>query len=230
MSNIHHLAEGATADPEEVATGVFKHRDGNWGFRAETEGRGKRRQIKRVGYPTKMAAYRARIAFMGGNPQAANLSDLTVSEWFIARLQVIRETLRPTTASNYKFAFDRINAHVGDVALTDLSEDLIRDMYRKMALRYSTDTIATTHGRLRATLRAAVKENQVSRCAADNVSPPAGLPTRPRRTWDFEQLKIFANYVSTERDSAMWLAWITTGVRRGELCGLLWPKVSFEAR
>jgi integrase len=213
---------------EEVAQGVFKHREGNWGFRADEDRRGKRRQVKRVGYPSKMAASRARHAFLGGNPAAAKLSDLTVSEWFTIRLRVIRETLRPTTASNYKFAFDRINQHVGEVALADLTEELVREMYRKMALHYSTDTISTTHGRLRAALRAAVKENYVSRCVADNVTPPAGQPTRARRTWDFQQLQTFSNHVVGQRDSAMWITWITTGLRRGEMCGLMWSKVSFD--
>lgn len=34
------------------------------------DGGGRRRQIKRVGYSTRQAAARARIAFLGGNPQA----------------------------------------------------------------------------------------------------------------------------------------------------------------
>lgn len=229
MHQIQRSGEPPNADSDEVATGIFKHRDGNWGFRADVDGRGKRRQIKRVGFPTRQAAARARIAFLGGDPQALRLSDLTVSEWFDSRLRVIRETLRPTTASNYKFAFDRINGYIGDVPLSDLSEDVIREMYRKMATRYSSDTIATTHGRLRAALRAAVREHQVVRCAADNVTPPSGLPTRPRRTWNFQQLQDFSAYVADQRDSAMWLAWITTGLRRGEMCGLMWRKVSLEA-
>jgi integrase len=113
--------------------------------------------------------------------------------------------------------------------LCDLNEEMLRDMYRNMALRYSSDTIATTHGRLRAALRAAVKENQVARCPADNVTPPAGLPTRARRTWNFQQLQVFSNHVASRRDSAMWLAWITTGLRRGEMCGLMWRNVSLDA-
>jgi integrase len=215
------------ADNTEVAAGVFKHREGNWGFRGNVPGGGGR-QFKRVGYSTMAAAYSARIAFMSGRSEPAEFADILLRDWFDSWLQVIRETLRPTTASNYKFAFDRITAYLGDVRLGDLNEDMLRAMYRKMAVRYSTETIATTHGRLRATLRAAVKEHRIPRCVADNVTPPAGMPTRARRTWTFQQLQVFSAYVADQRDSAMWLTWITTGLRRGEMCGLLWPKVAFD--
>ena len=228
MPNIRTPGTAEIAESSEVATGVFKHREGNWGFRGNVPN-GDGRQFKRVGYPTMAAAYSARIAFVAGRAEPAESSDMLLRDWFDSWLRVVRETLRPTTASNYKFAFDRIIAHLGDVTLGDLNEDMLRDMYRKMALQYSSQTIATTHGRLRATLRAAVKENRISRCVADNVTPPAGQPTRARRTWNFQQLKVFSNHVLDQRDSAMWVTWITTGLRRGEICGLMWPKVSFDA-
>jgi integrase len=175
------------------------------------------------------AAYNARIQYLAGKSNPAPDQPLLVSEWFAVQLEVVRETRRATTASNYKFAFDRIEPYLGEVTLQDLTEDLLRDMYRKMALKYTSDTLASTHGRLRAALRAAVRERKIERCVADNVTPPPGLPSRPRRTWAFEQLATFSRYVGEQRDKAMWLAWITTGLRRGEMCGLMWSKVSFAA-
>ena len=230
MTDIYRSGDPLTAESEDMATGVFKHREGNWGFRANVPG-GRGKQIKRVGFGNMAAAYSARASYIGGGVDIGDAtSSLTLSQWFGFRLEVLRETLRPTTASNYKFAFDRINFYLGDVSLSELNEDLIRGMYRKMSARYTTETIASTHGRLRATLRAAVREHRVARCAADNVSPPMGLPSRPRKTWDFDELLAFSRYVSSQRDSAMWTAWITMGTRRGEMCGLRWPKVALDAR
>lgn len=209
-----------------MATGIFKYHNGNWGFRANKPG-SKGKQTRRQGYPTMLAAYAARIKFLNDGHMVSG-TDLTVAEWFARRLEVVRETLRPTTAANYRFAFDRMVPYIGEVRLRDLDEEMIRSMYRSMAPRYTTDSLTTTHGRLRAALRAAVRENRIIRCPADNVTPPPGLPRRQKKTWSFEQLVTFSNHVSTQRDRAMWLTWITVGARRGEMCGLYWPKVSFD--
>lgn len=218
-------------DHEVMPTGVFRHTDGSWGFRADASGgRKKRKQLKRVGFSSMAAARNARTAFVAGKLGTGRLETITVSEWFDEHLVVISETRRGTTAANYKFAFDRINKYIGDVVLNELDEATIRSMYRQMAAKYKTATLQTDHGRLRAALRAAVREGRTTRCAADNVIPPAGLPTRSRRTWDFQQLQIFTRFVSTERDAAMWTAWVTTGVRRGEVCGLRWSRLNLDAR
>jgi integrase len=218
-------------DHEGMPTGVFRHTDGSWGFRADaTGGRKKRRQIKRVGFNSMAAARNARTAFAAGKLGTGRIETITVSEWFDEHLVVVTETRRGTTAANYKFAFDRINNYIGDVVLSELDEATIRSMYRKMATKYKTATLQTDHGRLRAALRAAVREGRTTRCAADNVTPPPGLPTRKRRTWDFRQLQTFTRAISTERDAAMWTTWVTTGVRRGEICGLRWSKLDLDAR
>lgn len=174
------------------------------------------------------AARNARIAFLAGRLGTGKIETITVGEWFEEHLAVIAETRRPTTSSNYRFAFERMNPYIGDVMLSELDEQSIRDMYRQMAKKYMTATLQTDHGRLRAALRAAVREVRAPRCAADNVVPPQELPKRARRTWTFDQLRTFSAHVASERDAAMWTCWITMGARRGEMCGLRWPKVDLD--
>ncbi|GAA1878316.1 tyrosine-type recombinase/integrase [Lapillicoccus jejuensis] len=227
MGKINGSEGWSNADAEDMATGVFKHREGNWGFRANVPG-GAGQQVKRVGFATMLAAYAARARYIGGEHDLRKGSQISVDEWFASRLMVIRETRRATTAANYRYAFDRMSPYIGELSLADLDEESLRAMYRKMATRYTNDTLTTTHGRLRAALRAAVRERKIDRCVTDSVSPPPGLRGRVKRTWTFEQLLTFTRHVSTHRDRAMWLLWVTTGVRRGEICGLYWPKVLLD--
>lgn len=70
-------------DYEVMPTGVFRHTDGSWGFRADASGgRKKRKQLKRVGFSSMAAARNARSAFVAGKLGTGRIETITVSEWF----------------------------------------------------------------------------------------------------------------------------------------------------
>ena len=211
------------ADTESVIPGIFKRREGNYGFRANVAG-GKGKQTKVSGFPTQAAAYRARIAYLGGQEIR---SGETVAIWFdeFMRSRVLRET----TYANYRYTFSLLEPSLGDVALTDLAEADLRRAYAGLvSAGFSTSTIRSAHDRLKTALKMAVREAKVARNCAENVLPPKGKDAKATDIWTFDQLQCFARYVSAERDRAMWGIWMTTGLRRGELCGLKWSKVNFE--
>lgn len=228
MSKNNHSEFFVTAEQSDMAVGVFKQSNGEWGFRANVPG-GKGKQVRTRGFPTMLAAYTARIKFLNdGIVMSPSSRGLTVAEWFARHLEVVRETLRPTTAENYQYAYERMTPYIGGFLLRDLNEDAIRFMYRDMAKTSATETLKTIHGRLKATLRSAVRERHMSVCPADNVTPPPGLPKRRKKTWSFEELMAFTAHVHGQRDRALWQAWVTTGARRGEMCGLTWNKIDWR--
>lgn len=213
------------ADTESVIQGVFKDGD-QYGFRANVPG-GKGRQVRRRGFPTQEAAYRARFRFLSGvDPK---ISGGSVAGWFEEFLTAKETEVEPTTLSGYRYCLDLITPHLSDVMLYELTETHLRQAYRQLITSHSTGTIETVHWRVRTALRQAVREGRLLRCPADNVTAPKGKsPRKKMNTWTFVQLMKFAQYTSTQRDAALWSFWITTGLRRGELCGLQWPKVDLD--
>ena len=55
------------------------------------------------------------------------------------------------------------------------------------------------------------------------------LTTKEMEVWSPEQLSAFLEHVATDRMAALWRLAATTGMRRGELLGLRWADVDFEA-
>lgn len=212
-------------DVNSMIPGIFK--DGNkYGFRANVPGGGGR-QVKRRGFLTQDAAYRARVNFLGGVMSPTG-STRTVASWFAEFAEIKRMEKRATTAAGYAKCLNRMLPYIGDIVLSDLNESHLRAAYQEMVPRYATSTILTVHTRVRTALKQATREGLIPRCPADNVSSPKGKTTRKRRVWSFRQLMIFAEYTASQRDAAMWAVFMTTGLRRGEVCGLMWPKVDLD--
>lgn len=156
---------------------------------------------------------------------------MTMNDWFDEWLMTVKETNRESSYDNACETVDnRLRPYIGHIKLQELTEDDIRDAYRALVeLGRATNTIRGVHRRLRPCLRAAVAERKISYSPAENVRPPKGRPQKKMRVWTFEQLKTFDAFVATQRDAAMWAFWVTTGLRRGELCGLTWDKVDLDA-
>lgn len=62
---------------------------------------------------------------------------------------------------------------------------------------------------------------------ASNVKPPRRPRTR-RQVWSTEEIQIFLASIRHDRFAAMFLLELTTGVRRGQLCGLKWSAVDLD--
>lgn len=219
------------ADTQCVIPGVFKVTDNNYEFRANEPGSGGK-QVRRRGFATQDAAYRARIAFLGGG-RTERAVHITTGEWLDLWLVVVKETRRATTYAGYKRVVDRdLKPAIGDIELHDLTSEHVRGVYRSMvAAGYATATIVTASRRLRTALYAAMNETPpllLANPAGKGVVPPKGKAARPWRLWTFDQLLTFSKYTANQRDAAMWAFWITTGVRRGELAGLRWGSVNLE--
>lgn len=219
------------ADELGMATGVKKVADGNYEFRAnDPEGGG--RQVRRRGFPTQDSAYRARITFLGGHVVLPS-TEITVGEWLDTWLTLVTETHRPTTYSGYAHIVNKhIRPVIGDIALTALTSEHVRNLYRGMvASGYATATIATVSRRLRTAIYAAMNETPPllpANPAGKGTPPPKGAPARNWRLWSFPQLLTFSKYTASQRDAALWAFWITTGVRRGEACGLKWDRCNLD--
>jgi integrase len=90
--------------------------------------------------------------------------------------------------------------------------------------RRSTRTIALTHRVLSLALSHAVRVGVIARNPAEGARDdlPRGEASPERVVWTLEQLAAFLDATVSDPLYALWALAATTGLRRGELCGLRW--------
>jgi integrase len=89
-------------------------------------------------------------------------------------------------------------------------------------------TVQNVHGFLHRALVDAVAWKYLSDNPASNVKPPRRPRTR-RQVWKTEEIQIFLKSVRDDRFAALFLLELTTGIRRGQVCGLKWDAVDSDA-
>ncbi len=195
---------------------------------------GNPQQRSRTVYGTKKAADDALAAFLTeartGTPISSTdtLNDL-LDRW----LDHIAAHLSPTTIRGYREKLGRARRDLGETKLSELTGQMLDRAYarwRKEGL--SPQTVHHIHRVLSAALHQAEKWDLVDRAATDRATPPKhaeprvrapspevvqGLIEEARR----RQLPVLA--------AAIFVA-ATTGLRRGELCGLRWSDLDPQAR
>lgn len=89
-------------------------------------------------------------------------------------------------------------------------------------------TVRNIHAMIHRALADAVVSKYITENPASNIKPPKRARTR-RTVWKPEQIRTFLTFVQHDRFAALFLLELTTGIRRGQVCGLKWPAVDLEA-
>jgi integrase len=89
-------------------------------------------------------------------------------------------------------------------------------------------TVRNVHAFLHRALVDAVAWKYLNDNPASNVKPPRRPRTR-RQVWKPEEIRTFLTYVHHDRFAALFLLELTTGTRRGQVCGLHWDAVDLDA-
>jgi integrase len=88
-------------------------------------------------------------------------------------------------------------------------------------------SVRHVHTMLRKSLQDAVERGYLGRNVCDLANPPTQRDARGRRArdkaWTVDPLRTFLAHIADDRDYAPWLLIASTGMRRGEVCGLRWP-------
>jgi integrase len=203
---------------------------------------GKRRQ-RRIGpYKSRreaeIAAARAIADVQSGlvvDPRGVTLSQYLRDEWLPAR--DIRG-LKPTTLANYRWVSEAyLIPRLGHVRIRKLTPpDVVAffDAFSKEpgrgGKRRSTRTIALTHRVLSMALAHAVRSGVLARNPAEGARDdlPRGQSPPESGVWTPEQLGQFLEATAEDRLHALWVLASTTGMRRGELCGLRWDDIDLN--
>lgn len=160
----------------------------------------------------------------------------TLGEWLDKWLnEIMSMHLRPSTMSNYRNIIKyRIKPYLGDVPLHKVTRPDIQRMYVKIKKsgrveehvlhgdELSDSSVRSTHMLLHQAMDYAVKEKLILENPTNGTRIPK-LNYAPMKVLDEVQLNAFLEVI--EQDP-IWYDFfyteLTTGLRRGEMCGLMW--------
>ena len=89
-------------------------------------------------------------------------------------------------------------------------------------------TVRNVHAFIHRALVDAVNWKYIADNPASRVKPPRPPRTR-RKVWKTDEIQKFLSSVRADRFAALFLLELTTGVRRGQLCGMKWSAVDLDA-
>ena len=221
--------------------GTVRRRDnGDWEYRFDA-GKdpltGKRLRPGGSGFKTKREAEQALRAAITAyeKGRVVRPSTRTVDQFMTEWHAGIKVSVRPTTWANYgNYLKLYVIPHIGDTRLQDLTALRLNLLYGHLLENgkvrgeggLAPKTIVNVHRMLHRALRDAVRWDMAPRNAAEDATPPRSR--RPGLTvWSPEEMRTFINEVREDRWYALWLLVATTGMRRGELAGLLSTDLDF---
>lgn len=144
---------------------------------------------------------------------------------------VAKPSVRPKTYRNYS---DMLKMHIqpalGKHTLSKLTPQHVQAFLNdKLKSDLSPKMVRHLHATLRGALNVALKWGLIARNVASLVSLPR-LQTKEVRTLSQEEVRKFLDKIKGNRLEALFLLALSLGLRRGELLGLRWQDINFEAR
>ena len=150
-------------------------------------------------------------------------SRMTLSEWLDKWLENMADTLRPNTLRNYRsYIENHIRPSLGDKQLARLTPKDIQRFYEKLGGSLASGTVRRIHTTLHGTLKAAQQAHLIASNPTEQIIAPK-FSYGAKQILTDEQLDVFMKVIAEDE---VWCdffyAELTTGLRRGEICGLKW--------
>ena len=162
-------------------------------------------------------------------------SRMTLAEWLEQWLGQMSATLRPSTLEHYRRDMENhVVPYLGKKMLSQVTAADLRKLYDSLKESgrvkprsgqdrgLSSTTVHSIHTTLHHALRAAVEQGLIPANPADEVEPPKVI-RQPMNILNEEQLDTFMEAIKAD---PIWHDFfyteLTTGLRLGEICGLMW--------
>ena len=160
---------------------------------------------------------------------------MTLGEWLDTWLEQMALTLRPGTLEHYRRDMENhVKPRLGAKPLTQLTVADLRKLYETLKQNgrmkprssqssgLSSTTVHGIHTTLHHALKAARDQGLIPVNPADEMEPPKVIH-QPMKILTEEQLDVFLTAIKADE---IWYDFfyteLTTGLRRGEICGLMW--------
>lgn len=227
--------------PKKSASGsgsIRQRKDGTWEGRYSAgydPGTGNR--IRKSVYAPTQKEVRQKLAQITAaldNGTYSEPSKLDIGQWLEIWLdEYAAPAVKPLTLSTYR---SRVRAHIlpamGKLKLSKLNTTVIQkfvnDLTREKGL--APKTVRNTYAILREALEKAYELEYITKNYADPVTLPR-MSQREIKPFDEEQIAAFLRELkeSGEAYTRLYTVTLFTGMREGEVCGLPWDAVDFEA-
>ena len=158
-------------------------------------------------------------------------SRMTLGQWLEQWLKNIAPTIRPSTLSRYEGTVrNHIVPYMGDKPITLITGKDIQKLYDTLAHRgnqntgegLASGTIQGIHAMFHEAMSAAQQAGLIPRNPTEDIDAPK-FSYKGKKVLTDEQLEKFMETI--QRDSIwhdFFYTELTTGLRRGEICGLKW--------
>ncbi|MGH4013151.1 MAG: site-specific integrase [Pseudonocardiaceae bacterium] len=195
---------------------------------------GRRKTLRRGGFPMKGAAQRALAAVLARYGAGVKVNDRqTVAGYLTAWLDGKRHALKPKTMHRYSEIITKeLVPTLGALPLEQLHHDHVAAFIVELEdAGRGAPTIRYVHAVLSSALSDAVKQRRLTHNVAQHVVLPP-VQAAERKPWTAAEAVAFLDHChrAGDRLTDLFEVIIGTGLRRGEALALRWPDLDLPAR
>lgn len=156
-------------------------------------------------------------------------SKMTVGEWLDIWEKEYLLGVKPSTLYSYKAVIrNHLKPKLGAIKLEALSPHEIQTFYNELTQSLSAKTVKNIHGIFHKALQKAVLNGYIRFNPAANCELPQRIK-KEIQPLDEAQIKAFLKAIKESQYEDLYIVTLFTGMREGEVCGLMWDCVDMKA-
>lgn len=162
--------------------------------------------------------------------QVLDTGSLTVGRHLALWLESVKATIAPNTHVDYSKNVAKLQTYIGNVRIGKLTAVHVMNLYSEMERDGLT---RATQRRAGVTLGVALQHGVRLRLVPYNVARDVAKPRVERKEIQPlgpDEVRRFLVAAEADRLHALYVVWIDSGAREGELFGLSWANVDFEGQ
>ena len=148
----------------------------------------------------------------------------TTGEWLEQWLSLRSGQLRPRTIERYSELIRKHAAPIADIKLRKLNSSHIQMLLADICASGHERTAEQLFVLLRTAMKAAVQQRRVKVDPMQGVVRPSHKP-QPHAIWTLEEQRAVLRALEHDKRKLEILLGLMCGLRRGEICGLMWADV-----